>query len=331
MSISIEYRSGRGAIMELRHLRYFLAVAEAGNLTQAARKLHIAQPPLSVQIRQLEDELGVPLFVRHPKGVRLTAAGEALLPAARDALDRVLRLREIVAGKAGGPGFALGYVPSAGGTVLPGLLRRLRAARPGIVLQLREMISSEQVEALAAGGLDAGLLRLLPRDPRLMVAARLADPFCLALPHGGPTVSAAAVDLRAFADHPFVAFTRHRGPAYFDQAIHLCARAGFSPRIDHEASTLHGLLDLVAAGLGAALVPRSARLLARRGVRFQAIRGRQPDQVLALVQRRPAAGPLDDVARQAAAVVFAQMSQAVSAAGGETKSGYTAPSLRAHS
>ncbi|MDM0038434.1 LysR substrate-binding domain-containing protein [Variovorax sp. J22G21] len=290
--------------MELRHLRYFMAVAETGNLSRAAEKLFIAQPPLSVQIRQLEDELGTPLFVRHPKGVRLTAAGEALVPEARYLLDRAARVKERLHDAASGGHLALGFVPSASSTVLPDLLRRMRKQHPHLNIELREMISSEQAEALVAGHIDAGIARTQPQHPRLAVAARMADPFCLAMPTSQAHRKPGPVDLHSFADHAFVAFTRHRGPAYFDQSIHLCAKAGFSPRIRYEASTVHGVLDLVGAGLGVALVPASCALLGAKGAKFRGLRGPHPGEVLALLQRKSDAHPLLPLVQDAVHAIF---------------------------
>lgn len=271
--------------MELRHLRYFVAVAEAGNLSRAAEKLFIAQPPLSLQIRQLEEEVGTPLFSRHPKGMKLTPAGEALLPNARDLLERAADLAD-TAGRAARAGtLTLGFVPSAGSTVIPGLVRHLRATQPGVELRLAEMISDEQHEALVAGRIDGGIARTASRHPHLHVACSLADPFCLALPASRAGQLPDVVDLRGLASESFVAFTRHRGPAYFDRAIRLCGDAGFSPRIRYEASTLHGVLDLVGADLGVALVPSTAALLEARGVTLRRLRQRTRGDVLTLLMR----------------------------------------------
>lgn len=292
--------------MELRHLRYFVAVAETGSLSRAAEKLFVAQPPLSVQIRQLEDELGTPLFVRHPKGVRLTAAGQALLPEARFLLERAARVRDVVRDAGAGGSFTLGFVPSASSTVLPELVRRLRRQQPGLKLEVRELISSEQVEALVAGHIDAGLARAPARHPRLQVAQQMADPFCLALP-SEPAPPAGAVDLRQWAERDFVGFTRHRGPAYFDQAIHLCSQAGFSPRIRVEASTVHGVLDLVGAGLGVALVPASTALLGVRGATLRPLRRPAAGEVLALLRRKADTHPLLPVVEEAVAAIFAAL------------------------
>lgn len=305
-SIAMEY--GR---VELRHLRYFVAVAEAGSLSRAAGKLFIAQPPLSVQIRQLEDEMGGALFVRHPKGVRLTPAGLALLPEARSLLAHAARLREQVRGTASGGRLALGIVPSAAGTVLPGLVRSLREQHPQLRLDVRELITTEQVDALVGGQIDAGLARSPGRHAGLHVACRLADPFCLAVPQASPAAGLVVADLKAFAEHPFVAFTRHRGPAYFDQAIRLCSQAGFSPRIEFEASTVHGVLERVGAGLGVALVPASAVLLGTAGVVLRALLRPGRAETLTLLRRNVQAHPLMPEIEHAVEAIFEAMAAEV--------------------
>ncbi|SCK22866.1 DNA-binding transcriptional regulator, LysR family [Variovorax sp. HW608] len=299
--------------MELRHLRYFVAVAESGNLSRAAEKLFIAQPPLSVQIRQLEDQMGTALFFRHPKGVRLTPAGEALLPEARFLLERAARLKETLNEGLTGGHLALGFVPSASSTVLPKLARRLRQEHPGLQLELREMISSDQAEAVASGHLDAGIARGRPHDPRLLVAAQMADPFCVALASQEAREFGRSVHLKRFAQHDFVAFTRHRGPAYFDQSIHLCASAGFSPRIRYEASTVHGVLDLVSAGLGVALVPSSCALLAVPGTAFVSLRDASANELLVLLRRKADANPMTPALTGAMEGIFAGLQHQVSA------------------
>lgn len=302
--------------VELRHLRYFTAVAETGNLSRAAEKLFIAQPPLSLQIRQLEEELGVALFIRHPKGVRLTAAGQSLLPEARHLLDRAARLADVARSEGRGSEgtLALGYVPSAGSTVLPGLVRQLRKTHPGLNVELREMISDEQNLALVAGHIDAGIARGPARHARLAVACRIPDPFCLALPSATAPPRGRTLDLRHYAEQTFVAFTRHRGPATFDQSIHLCSQAGFSPRIRYEASTVHGVLDLVGTGLGVALVPASAALLGASGVRLFSLRRRGDAEVLSLLRRKVDPHPLLPELEAAVASIFKALEQRVAKA-----------------
>jgi DNA-binding transcriptional LysR family regulator len=301
-AISPEY-----AAVELRHLRYFVAVAETGSLSRAAEKLFIAQPPLSVQIRQLEEEIGGELFIRHPKGVKLTPAGLALLPEARHLLERAARLPALVRDTGPVGSLTLGIIPSAASTVLPPLVRHLRQHHPNLELDVRELITSEQVEALVAGQIDAGLARTPARHPGVVVACALPDPFCMALPEEDPSARSPVVDLRDFAQHAFVAFTRHRGPAYFDQSIRLCSLAGFSPRIRCEASTVHGVLERVAAGLGVALVPASSALLHVRAVVLRPLRRSRRDDMLALIRRAKDSHPLKDELAQACGGIFESM------------------------
>jgi DNA-binding transcriptional LysR family regulator len=264
-----------------------MAVAETGSLSRAAEKLFIAQPPLSVQVRQLEEELGVALFVRHARGVSLTPAGEALRVEARFLLDRAARLRETMSEAGRRSRLSLGFVPSASSTVLPELVKQLHKVHPQLDLELHEMISAEQVEALAGGRIDFGLVRAQVRHQRVVMACRMDDPFCIAVPAGDAAGKGSpTVDLREFAERDFIGFTRHRGPAYFDQAIQVCTQAGFSPRIRYEASTVHGVIDLVAAGLGVALVPESIAVLERRGVKLRPLRRKSKPEVLGLIHRR---------------------------------------------
>lgn len=302
--------------MELRHLRYFVAVAETGNLSHAAEKLFIAQPPLSVQIRQLEEELGQPLFTRHPKGVRLTAAGQALLPEARHLLDRAARIGDLTREASDGPGgnLSVGFVPSASSTVIPVLVRQLRRLHPRLNLELRELISSEQVDALLAGYIDAGIARTPTRHPKLVAACQMPDEFCLALPVAQARTSPALVDLRQFAEATFVAFTRHRGPAYFDKSIHLCTQAGFSPRVRYEATTVYGVLDLVSADLGVALVPASTALLGIKGVTLRRLRKRGAGEVLALLRRKVDAHPMLPVLESTVGQIFTELTTRVAQA-----------------
>jgi DNA-binding transcriptional LysR family regulator len=175
------------------------------------------------------------------------------------------------------------------------------------------MISSDQAEALVAGHLDAGLARSRPQHPRL--ASR---PICRTLlpraaaPEAGPRTG--TIDLRSMAEHDFVPSPGIGGPAYFDQSIHLCAKAGFSPRIRYEASTVHGVLDLVGAGLGVALVPASCALLGVTGAKFRGLTGTRRGEVLALLQRKSDPNPVLPRVADAASAVFAALRGRVAAA-----------------
>ncbi|MGN1056276.1 MAG: LysR substrate-binding domain-containing protein [Comamonas sp.] len=260
--------------MELRHLRYFVAVAEQGNVSQAARKLFIAQPPLSQQLKQLEEEIGTPLFVRLPRGVRLTPAGESLLEDARAILARAeqapVRARErwrhsqLV--------LRLGLVPSAMQSVLPALIRQSQDEQWDVQWEAREMISSHQERALRQGQLDLGIAR--PGGPiEGLEIASMDDPYCLALPMQHPLAQTQApLDLAEAMHEAFVGYTRYQDTDYFDRTLALCMDAGFMPLIRHEASQLINALSLVASGLGVVIVPASFALLGVEGVVFRPLK-----------------------------------------------------------
>jgi DNA-binding transcriptional LysR family regulator len=295
--------------MELRHLRYFVAVAELGSVSRAAEKLFIAQPPLSTQIKQLEDEVGVKLLVRYARGVRLTEAGSAFLVEAKDLLARSERAKRQARHNniATGGVVRIGYVPSAGHTTLPRLLHRIRQMRPDAEIDVCELITPQQVQALCTGEIDVGLARSPINSGRVAVVAELDDPFCLAIPLAHPLSGAGPIDLRAAADCTFVSSSRQRAPAYFDQALGLCSDAGFSPELRYEASTLYGVLDLVGAGLGIAIVPSSAVMLPRRGFTLRPLEHPTRGGSLAFMHLRGDPNPIIAMLGGLAADVFADL------------------------
>ncbi|SDP55990.1 DNA-binding transcriptional regulator, LysR family [Rhodoferax sp. OV413] len=277
--------------MELRHLRYFVAVAEQGNVSRAAQKLFIAQPALSTQIRQLEEEVGAPLLVRVPRGVQLTAAGTAFLEDARAILARVQQAT--VHARAHGVqerSVRIGLVPSATHSLLPGLLQRLQQAGMGTQLQVREMISSQQLKAMQNDEIDIGLARPaepLQDDAYVHMAAQITDPYCLALPAQHPLAAEpGVVALKQVAHAEFVAFSRYQDPAYFDRTVALCMEAGFSPHMRHEAGQFISVLALVGSGLGVAIVPASLAVLAHSQVVFRQLAASGYTSRLAVVCRK---------------------------------------------
>lgn len=281
-SISLEY--GNIRIVELRHLRYFVAVAEQGNVSRAARKLFIAQPPLSQQLKQLEDEVGTPLFTRLPRGMQLTAAGESLLEDARAILARAqqapLRARE----RHGQAVLRLGLVPSAMQSLLPGLLRAVEQAGWEVQIEAREMISSRQQQALRQGELELGFARPGNQDADALEVASIEDPYCLAVPPSHALASGdEPLDLQAAARLPFVGFARYQDADYFDRTVALCAEAGFTPLIRHEAGQLVNVLALVACGLGVAIVPSSFATLYRGQVVFRPLQAARHSSRLAVL------------------------------------------------
>lgn len=258
--------------MELRHLRYFVTVAEQGNVSRAARKLFIAQPPLSAQIKQLEEEVGTQLFTRLPRGVRLTPAGESLLEDARAILARAqqapLRARERQQSQQSV--VRLGLVPSAMHSLLPGLLRRIADAGWNARVEAREMITSQQLHALRGGELDLCFGRPAGGDPPPEELAGIDDPYCLATHLASPLATGKRpLRLQEVAHEPFVGFSRYQETDYFDRTVALCVEAGFTPSIRHEAGQFVNVLALVACGLGVAIVPSSFAALYRGKVAFR--------------------------------------------------------------
>lgn len=278
--------------MELRHLRYFVAVGDELNFGRAALALHIAQPPLSRAIRALEAELGATLFDRGTRGVRLTGAGAALLPEAR----RLLRdaeafrdgARQYAAGAAGT--LSIGFVSTAAYNVLPRIVPAFRARRPGVRLALREATSDVQPAALASGDLDVGFLIPGSRDPALAYAPLHREPLMAALParRRWPV----RVSLRSLAGEAFILFPREVAPELHDAIVALCRKAGFAPRIGQEAIQMQTIVSLVAGGMGVSLVPASLEHMRRDGVVYRPLAERGPRVEIGLAWRAADDSPL---------------------------------------
>jgi DNA-binding transcriptional LysR family regulator len=262
--------------MELRHLRYFVAVAEERHVTRAAARLGIQQPPLSQQIRALETELEVQLFRRKPRGVELTQAGEALLAEARVILDRVehatAAARRTARGEAGRIG--LGFTSSASfHPLVPRVIRVFREAHPLVALSLEEGGTAELVEGLSAERIDAAFVRS-PIGPasELIVHSVLEEEMVAALPAGHRLAASAAASrmpLAELAGETFILYRRPLGPGLYDAIIAACQRAGYSPQIGQEAPRMLSTLSLVAAGLGVTLIPASMQRLRVNGVAYR--------------------------------------------------------------
>ncbi|MGC2411823.1 MAG: LysR substrate-binding domain-containing protein, partial [Stellaceae bacterium] len=228
--------------MELRHLRYFVAVAEEGHITRAAQLLGIQQPPLSQQIRALEAELGVPLFRRKPRGVELTQAGEALFAEAQAILRQVAHAvtatRRTARGESGRIG--LGFTSSASfHPFVPQAIRQYRESHPLVALSLEESGTGELVEALLAERIDAAFVRSpIGRAEGIVVHSVLDEAMVAALPAGHALAAGAAarkLALPALAAETFILYRRPLGPGLYDAIIAACQGAGFSPTIGQEA------------------------------------------------------------------------------------------------
>lgn len=246
--------------MELRHLRYFVAVAEELHFGRAAVRLHLSQPPLSQQIRDLEAELGAALFTRSRRRVELTPAGRALLPEARELLARAGAaadlVRRVAEGRAGR--LALGFMGPAMEGLLPRAVARFREERPEVVLDLRELGTPAQVEALGQGRISLGAIRVFGAPPPGLDTLPLADePYVLAVPADHRLAGARRVALRRLAGERLVFFPRRAGPALHDAILGCLARAGGAPQVVLEATAKRTILALVAAGAGLGFVPAS--------------------------------------------------------------------------
>lgn len=264
--------------IELRHLRYFTAVAEELNFTRAAARLHMAQPPLSQQIRQLEEELGVRLFDRTKHEVKLTDAGRVVLAEARRTLEQAERVA-IAAQRVSQGVFGrlrVGFPGSFPHTTLPAILRTFRAKFPGVELTLHERSTEEQIEALEAGAIDVGFLRLPVENAPAGLAIQpiLREPLIVALPKRHALARRPKVTARALANEPFILFPRHGAPGLYDQIEAICRRAKFKPSVAQEATQIQTIISLVSAGLGVAIVPQSMQTLHREQVVYRPLAGK---------------------------------------------------------
>ena len=277
--------------MDLRRLRYLVTVAEEGHITRAAERLGIQQPPLTRQIRVLEEELGARLFERLPRGMRLTDAGRAVVDEAQAILERAARLPDLAARAARGERgrLAVGYTSS--GAFHPFVaqqIRAFRAAGPGVVLALAEDGTPELVRGLEEERLDAAFVRSGgTHGADLLVEPLLEEPMVAAVPTGHPMARLKGVELAALAGETFVFYRRPTGPGLHDAILAACLRAGFSPTVGQEAPRMSSTLGLVAAGLGVSIVPASMQRMNVEGVAFVPFRG-DPGLVapLLLVTRR---------------------------------------------
>lgn len=256
--------------MEFRHLRYFLAVAEELHFGRAAQRLAISQPPLSQNIRQLEESLGVRLFHRNSKEVRLTAAGREFVPAARALLEQAgdaARLaREVDKGFEGR--LRVGLVSSMLYRGLPKMLKEFQAKHPQLRVVLRELNSQDQVIELAHGQLDVGFVhtqRVPPPVSRLLFAS---EPFLCCLPEGHHLAKSRRLPIAKIEGEPFVMFSRTASPDYYERVLAICSDAGFYPEVRHEVRHWLSVVSLVAQGLGVALVPQALKHSAVPGAVF---------------------------------------------------------------
>lgn len=265
--------------MELRHLRYFVAVAEECHFGRAAERLHMAQPPLSQQIRQLEKELGVELLRRTTRKVSLTLAGERYLERARSVLAAVERAGvEAVRVEAGEVGrVSIGFIGSATYALLPSLARRLREDFPEIEFEFTgEMLTPRQVAALLDGSIDVALMRTPVQDEDIEVQVVRQEPLIVALPEQHPLAAKESVRVRDLWDEPFITYPSEHRSVLHDAVLAAAQRAGFQPRRAAQVGETSTMVVFVAAGLGVAVVPESVSALQLPGVVFRPLSGAEP-------------------------------------------------------
>ncbi len=259
--------------IELRHLRYFLSVAETLHFSRAAERLGMAQPPLSQQIRRLEELVGHRLFDRSTRGVRLTLAGQLLAERARSTLEKVqddlAQVRRLGRGEEGT--LTVGFSGSVMFTELPAAVGSFRRKYPKVELRLREMVTAAQIAALLDGTLDVGFLRDGDPIEGIHMRTLLREPYVAVLPAGHPLARKRSLRVGDLRSEPFIFFARRMGPLAFDRTMACCEKNGFHPNIVQEAPQWPTLVRLVAAGLGVSLAPACVANVAIPGAAYRQI------------------------------------------------------------
>ena len=252
--------------MELRHLRYFAAVARELNFSRAAEMLHIAQPPLSRQIRQLETELGAELLDRSARPLRLTQAGQFFQGQVQQVLDRLAEIQVATARIAQGrrAWFSIGFVPSALYGWLPEVIRQFREGQPNVEVGLSEMTTLQQIEALKTGRIDIGFGRLRFDDDRIVGEVISEERVVAGLPVGHPLARQKRLSLAKLESEPLILYPGKPRPSYADQVLDLFRLRGLNPNIALEANEMQTAIGLVAAGIGYVLVPETVQALHRK-------------------------------------------------------------------
>lgn len=293
--------------MNLRHIRYFLAVAEERSFLRAAARLHISQPPLSAQIRDLEISLGVRLFDRTPQGTGLTQAGRVFYDEARAIVARIEHAKVTTQRAANGQvgSLAIGFISLADYGVLPPALRRFRAIAPAVDVQLHELTTDMQLRELAEHHIDLGIA-LAPVQGELLRFTELhAERLMIAVPAEHRLARMRApLPLREFRDESYVMIPRVLAPGLHDLMLSFCGSCGFVPRITQYARQMQTVISLVSAGFGVALVPQSLQMLRRAGVTYLQLEDALPDIRIGIVHREddhnPMIGAFLDCAREVA-------------------------------
>ncbi len=286
--------------IELRHLRYFVTLADELHFGRAADRLFISQPPLSQQIKALEDALGTTLFDRNRKGLSLTREGEtllrraqAILGMARSAIDEV---KQIAAGRLGT--LRIGYMSAAMLSKLPPLIRTMRESSGSIDIVLNQMTPDDQMNAVAEGRIDVGFVDLIGQHEPLAVKGRplkievaWKEELVAMLPPGLAKTRKGPLALEKLASNPFVMIQRSQFPGFFDKVIALCQESGFSPRVEHFVRSFPEAVALVSAGCGISFAPRDSAAIWGSQVIFERVAHR-PTTEVSIVSRLNDDSPL---------------------------------------
>jgi DNA-binding transcriptional LysR family regulator len=274
--------------MNLRQLRYFLAVADELHFGRAAQKLHMAQPPLSAQIKQLEADLAVLLFERSKRQVRLTAAGKVLQKEAQQVLERLALAQQKTqqAGRGDLGQVTISFVSSAMYSVLPPWLKQFRQQYPLIELTLQEATGIRQIEGLLSHQLDIGFVRPPVSHPRIASQTVWREPLLVALPEGHALSNQENVSISELANEGFILILRPLATDMYDKIISFCAQASFSPKVVQTAAQLQTVLGLVAAQIGVAILPAAAQKLKREGVCYRPFAELTPTVELMMIWRK---------------------------------------------
>lgn len=274
--------------MELRHLRYFVAVADELHFGRAAERLHIAQPPLSQQIKQLENELGFDLFHRTKRSVVLTEAGGVFLAEVRKIfmqLEQAVQVgQQTSRGELGK--LVIGFVSSMAYNVLPDILRKFRSHFPGVTLELHELTTDEQWKWLSDRRIDIGFVRPPVDEVAFCTETVFWEALVVALPEGHHLANQVDITVNSLRNEQFLLFPRPFSPGLYDAIISVCQQAGFSPMVTQEAIQMQTIVSLVAGQMGVAIVPASLQRLQRQGVVYKEMREPMPEVATNVVWRR---------------------------------------------
>ncbi|MCC5635852.1 LysR family transcriptional regulator [Nostoc sp. CHAB 5844] len=279
--------------MELRHLRYFVTLAEELHFGKAAEKLQIAQPPLSQQIRQLEAELGFELFHRTKRNVQLTQAGQVFLSEVQQILQQLQQAIQIGQQTSRGEvgKLVVGFVSSSAYNILPDILKEYRNRVPGVSLELHELTTDQQLDWLREGRMDVGFIRPPVDDHKFSWETIFQESLMVALPETHELANQSHISLTSLANEAFISFPRKLAPGVYDLIISLCQQSGFSPNVVQEAIQMQTIISIVAAEIGVAVVPASLQNLQRTGVIYKHIEEHTPKVAIAMIWRSSETSP----------------------------------------